>query len=241
MSKPKLLDLFCGAGGAAAGYAAAGFEVVGVDIVAQRHYPCTFIQADALTFLQEADLSVYDAAHASPVCKAYTECNLSPRQKHPRQIDAVRDLLQRTGKPWVIENVYGARSAMQASLLLCGSMFNLPVQRHRLFESNVFLFAPAACDHRNTTIAVYGHSVWDSSKPGTRRRDGRGRPDSVPLEVGRAAMGIEWMSRNELAQAIPPAYTRWIGLQLMRALPPDGVISLEETQSGSPAGSMGWG
>lgn len=216
--KPKVLDLFCSAGGAGYGYHLAGFDVVGVDIVEQKNYPFPFVKADALEYLKTVDLAQFSVIHSSPVCKAYTNCNLSPREKHPMQIANVRRALEVTGKPYIIENVLGAKHHMKASLLLCGSMFGLPVQRHRLFEiggTDLFIYPPSSCDHRKATIAVYGHSVWDSSIEGTRRKDGRRRPDSVPVEVGREALGIDWMSQKELAQAVPPAYTRHIGLQLL--------------------------
>lgn len=214
MAKPRLLDLFCGAGGAAKGYADAGFDVTGVDIVAQPHYPYRFIQADALTF----PLDGYDAIHASPECKAYTNCNLAPKAKYLKLIKAIRERLQPTGKPFVIENVMGARKDLHASLMLCGSMFNLPVERHRLFETNTFMYPPCPCNHENTHIGIYGHSIWDFSLPGTPRKDGRPRPDSVSADIGRLAMGIEWMNKNELAEAIPPAYTRWIAPFLLSAI-----------------------
>jgi DNA (cytosine-5)-methyltransferase 1 len=221
--KPRLLDLFCGAGGCSMGYHLAGFEVVGVDLEPQPHYPLTFIQADALTF----PLDGFDVIHASPVCKSYTNCNrpnvqsLISRDADTRLIAAVRARLQASGKPYIIENVLGAKHDMQASLLLCGSMFGLPLQRHRLFEignTDLYLYPPAPCDHRNATIAIYGHSAWDSSLVGTPRKDGRKRPDSVPVEVAHRAMGITWMNKSELAQAIPPAYTRYIGEHLLSYL-----------------------
>jgi len=217
MNKPRLLDLFCGAGGCSVGYARAGFEVVGVDIVPQKNYPYEFHQANALTF----PLDGFDAYHASPECKAYTNCNLAPKEKYLQLIGAIRERLQAIGKPYMIENVIGAKRHLHGSLMLCGSMFGLPMQRHRIFESNMFLYPPRPCDHRGATIAVYGHSVWDSSLPGTPRKDGRPRPDSVPVEVGHAAMGIHWMNKEELAEAIPPAYTYWIGSLLLEYMKGD--------------------
>ncbi len=213
----KLLDLFCKAGGCSWGYHLAGFEVVGVDLEPQKKYPFEFHQADALTF----PLDGFDVIHASPVCKSYTYCNLAPKGKYPRLIAAVRERLLHSGKPFIIENVIGAKRDMKASLLLCGSMFGLQVQRHRLFEiggTDLFIYPPGPCRHENATIGVYGRSVWDSSLPGTRRKDGRARPDSVSVEVGRAAMGIGWMSQEDLAQAIPPAYTEFVGKQMLATL-----------------------
>lgn len=227
MNKPLLLDLFCCAGGAACGYHNAGFAVIGVDIKPQAHYPYEHYQDDALNVLDTLlrgeswhgfHLENFAGIHASPECKAYTNCNLSPKHLYRRLIDAVRTRLQATGKPYVIENVYGAKKDLHASLMLCGSMFGLPMQRHRLFESNVWFYPPSCCDHRNTTIGVYGHSVWDSSLEGTPRKDGKRRPDSVSIEVGRRAMGIDWMNIEELAEALPPAYTQWIGTQLLAVM-----------------------
>lgn len=224
----RLLDLFCCAGGAAMGYHQAGFEVVGVDIKRQPHYPFEFYQDDALmvldTLLSKSswhgyDLDSFDAIHASPECKGYTNCNLSPKDRYEQLIAPVRERLEQMDKPWIIENVLGAKRHMQASILLCGSMFGLCTRRHRLFESNIPmpLLLPA-CNHKDAKIAVYGHSVWDSSQTGTPRKDGRKRPDSVPLSVGRTAMGIDWMGIDELAEALPPAYTKFLGEQIMAYL-----------------------
>lgn len=214
MKKYKLLDLFCGGGGCSVGYTQAGFEVVGVDIKPMKNYPYEFYQSDALTF----PLDGFDAYHASPGCEAYTNCNLSPKERHQKLIGAIRERLQSTGKPYVIENVMGAKRDMQANLVLCASMFDLPMERHRLFESNIFLYPPRTCQHEIATIGVYGHSIWDFSKEGTPRKDGRKRPDSVSADIGRLAMGIDWMNKTELAKAIPPAYTHWIGDLLMQYL-----------------------
>lgn len=220
--------MFCCAGGAAYGYHLAGFEVVGCDIAPQPHYPFKMFVDDALNCIRTLlkgetwngyKLSDFTMIHASPECKGYTNSNLSPKELYQKLIAPVRELLIKTGLPWVIENVLGAKHHMSASVLLCGSMFGLRMQRHRLFEisfaSEVWLCPPRTCDHRNATINVYGHSVWDSSLEGTRRKDGRRRPDSVAAEIGRNAMGINWMNKEELAEALPPVYTEWIGQQLL--------------------------
>ena len=221
MKKLRLLDLFCKASGSGYGYHLAGFEVVGVDLEPQPHYPFEFHQADALTF----PLDGFDIYHASPVCKGYTDCNrpnqqsLLSKEDYPRLIKDVRSRRVASGRPYIIENVMGAKRDLRATLLLCGSMFGLPIQRHRIFEignTDLFICPPMPCNHKNATISVVGHSVWDSSLEGTRRKDGRRRPDSVPVEVGHRAMEITWMNKEELAQAIPPAYTHYIGLQLQQ-------------------------
>lgn len=214
MKKPRLLDLFCGAGIGADGYAEC-FDITGVDREPQPNYPYRFFQADALTF----PLDGYDAYHASPLCQGYTELNTLSKEKYPRLIPVMRKLLQATGKPFVIENVEGAKQSMPGHLLLCGSMFGLRVQRHRLFESNLLLFAPGPCQHGNGCISVHGHSIWDSSQRGTIRKDGRRRPATVSFEEGLRAMGVtREVTRDELVQGIPASYTKWIGQFLMDAV-----------------------
>lgn len=197
MSRPRLLDLFCKAGGAGAGYALAGFEVVGVDIEPQPHYPFTFIQADALTF----PLDGYEVAHASVPCQAYSCTRSLWKKDYPNLIPTMRERFASFRGIWMIENVVGA--PLPGALQLCGSMFGLRVKRHRLFESNLLLFAPGVCRHRGTVrdgsyVTVAGHDFH--------------------AEEGRQAMGIDWMTRDELAQAIPPAYTEWLGKQVKAVL-----------------------
>ncbi len=214
MKKYRMLDLFAGSGGSAQGYAQAGFEVVGVDLAPMPRYPYEFHVADALTF----PLAGFDCYHASPVCQGYTELNSTGKEHHAKLIPAIRERLQATGKPFIIENVDGARSELPGSITLCGSMFGLGVQRHRLFESNVLLFAPGHCRHGKGCISVHGHSIWDSSLRGTTRKDGRVRPGIVSFEAGCEAMQINWMTQEELTQAIPPAYTYELGRQLLAYL-----------------------
>jgi DNA (cytosine-5)-methyltransferase 1 len=191
------LDLFCGAGGAAMGYHRAGFDVVGVDIKARPSYPFQMVRADALQALETWDLSQFTAIHASPPCLAYSVCTaVHARSRHPDLLPQTREALKLTGLPWVIENVPGA--PMRADYRLCGCMFGLPrLKRDRWFETSWhgFDFRPPCGRHRNTVIVTDG---------------GRG----VTLAEQRAAMGIDWMTRSELALAVPPAYTEYIGLQL---------------------------
>ena len=209
--KPRLLDLFSGAGGAARGYQQAGFYVVGVDIVPQPHY-CgdEFHQADALEF----PLDGFDVIHASPPCQAYTGLRARHKSNYPDLIAGTREKLQATGKPWVIENVPGA--PLIDPIRLCGSSFGLRVRKHRLFESCLDLQSKP-CDH-----------AWqDADKCFTVRDHGKFRKTGVCYVFGngtgksrdwRKAMGIGWMTWAELSQAIPPAYTEWVGLQLLRRL-----------------------
>jgi DNA (cytosine-5)-methyltransferase 1 len=219
----KVLDLFCGAGGCSYGYHLAGFEVVGVDIADQPSYPFEFVKADAIKYLDTADLSQFDAIHASPPCQAFTAMlnwDESKKSNHPDLVDEVRKRLLATGKPYVIENVPGA--PLNISIILCGSMFpELRVIRHRIFESNIFLFQPGHPNCRKIKVA----------KASKIPKDGEfwspvgcfGQKDDA-----QRAMGITWMkttgSRDrEIAQAIPPAYTRFIGEQLINA-----IVGMEE-------------
>lgn len=220
MGRPRLLDLFCCAGGAGVGYHRAGFDVVGVDVRRQPRYPFTFVQGDALDLTADF-LAGFDAIHASPPCQGYSEMRHAPGAKGaPLLIDAVRDMLVATGKPYIIENVEAAKWAMRDPITLCGTMFGLRAEgcelhRHRLFESNVRIMAPAACAHSGgPVVGVYGgHARVRSAKHG-----GRGTRDVWPnghKPVAAEAMGMTWATLAEMSEAIPPAYTHALGLQLI--------------------------
>lgn len=200
--RPRLLDLFCGAGGASMGYARAGFEVVGVDISPQPHYPFEFHQADAMTY----SLDGFDAFHASPPCQAYSWGTRKGREdRWPRLIDDVRDRLDR--RVYVIENVTGARRELRGPILLCGQMFALGVVRHRLFEISD---PPALVPYhpRCQGLVRSGRAVTVAGHGGDNQKGKGGRAQK------QAAMGIDWMDDLELNEAIPPAYTQWIAGQL---------------------------
>jgi DNA (cytosine-5)-methyltransferase 1 len=227
MSKPRVLDLFCKAGGAAMGYHRAGWEVVGVDHEPQPNYPFEFHQDDAMEWLQGGRPFLvgdqgFDAIHASPPCQAYSALKtMTNARKHPDLIAPVRDFLDAAGLPYVIENVFGA--PLNAALMLCGSMFGLPgLRRHRYFEMNWSLgeLAPP-CHHVGMTVGVYGAKVRNiaaEKKHYAKDKATRGKPVGVvlPHRVGFEAMGIDWMTIGELSEAIPPAYTEWIGRQLLK-------------------------
>lgn len=217
--RPRLLDLFSGAGGSGMGYHRAGFDVVGVDIVQQDNYPFEFHQADALTFPLEG----FDAIHASPPCQGYSRLRHLPWLKgreYPMLIGETRDRLVVNGVPWVIENVI---DAPLEGFVMCGAALGLTLSRHRRFESSELMLVPQCPGHRTiepggaTLGKRYRHSagVTGVSKEISR--------DSIAghfagVDRARVAMDIDWMTRDELAQAIPPAYTRFIGEQLLESL-----------------------
>jgi DNA (cytosine-5)-methyltransferase 1 len=216
----RLLDLFCGAGGASRGYADAGFEVVGIDIQPQPNYPFEFIHDDAVGFLMEYRGEGFDIIHASPPCQAHS--TVSGRAKKngktfPNLIPLTRTWLEATERPYVIENVVGA--PLINPIRLCGSSFGLDIRRHRLFESNIPLMA-LPCDHSwqtprfqsldakmakrgqlATVVGVHGNCNYAGEFP-----------------IRCQAMGINWMTNAELVESIPPAYTRFIGEQLIDQL-----------------------
>ena len=254
MMANRLLDLFCGAGGAAMGYHRAGFEeIVGVDIAPQKNYPFEFVQADAVEYVAEHGHK-FDAIHASPPCQAYSIMRNLPWLKdkeYPMLIDPVRELLNGVGKPWVIENVMGAH--LPAGWL-CGTMFGLPFYRHRAFESNWFWLQPGHPKHR---VVIGSESVgrprrgetfifpqasnrnkrphigatftfdnpvnsgWrlyhDGVKGNGAQKSGVADGHAKGWEIAAEGMGIDWMKREELTQAIPPAYTEFIGKGLREA------------------------
>ncbi len=198
----KILDLFCGAGGASMGLHQAfpDAEIVGVDLSNQPNYPFEFIEADALTH----PLAGYDLYWASPPCQAYSECTpITTKGKHLKLIPQVRQRLKQTNKPYIIENVEGARGDLLNPLMLCGTMFGLMVWRHRYFETSPELFwSPYNCNHK-------GHPV--TINPASNARKNQGKRD---FEKEKRAMVIDWMNKKEISQAIPPAYAKWIGEQL---------------------------
>lgn len=216
--KPRLLDLFCCAGGAGKGYADAGFEVVGVDINPQPRYPFAFIQADVMT-LDRRFLRFFDAIHASPPCQHYTPLGaLHPDKTYPDLVDATRAKLEDSGLPWVMENVMSAPLVKERSIVLCGSMFGLRTYRHRRFENNVGLVAPEHPKHTVLTATKQRKQRWAEGWNVSITGD-------VGVYVGPEAMGIDWMNGQELCEAIPPAYTRFIGEQLLAHIQNERLVA----------------
>lgn len=226
--RPRLLDLFCGEGGAGHGYALAGFDVTGVDhrIAVGRRYPYRFVLGDALAYA-DRHAGEFDAVHASPPCQVHSTAptrNQGPRYAADALFDVVRHLdlvgdtrviLTAAGRPYVIENV--PRAPLAEPITLCGTMFGLgavcadgwrSLRRHRIFECQGFdPVPPRPCDHSGPVVSVYGHGGGATPRGYAAYRD-----EAV------AALGVPWMTRVGAAQAIPPAYTEWLGTQLLEAL-----------------------
>lgn len=228
-SRPRLLDLFCGAGGASMGYHRAGFDVVGVDISRQPNYPFPFEQADAIAFLElivAGEIGDWEVIHASPPCQRWSTKTKHP-YAHPDLITPLRPLLEASGRPYVIENVLAA--PLRRDIVLCGSSFALGVRRHRVFESNVSLMA-APCAHwqGSKRYDIYDHGRWYRSPSVHVFGEGGGKS----REHWQEAMGIDWTNdTDELREAIPPAYTELIGQQLLQHIhanvyEPDEVTGL---------------
>jgi DNA (cytosine-5)-methyltransferase 1 len=222
-SRPLLLDLFCGAGGCAVGYHRAGFDVVGVDLNPQPNYPFEFHRADAFEFLAAHGWR-FAAAHASPPCQRYSQalmCRPSEADGHPDLVGPTRDALLSTRKPFVIENVPG--SPLANPTRLCGLMFNLRVFRHRLFEASFPIPQPRHGEHLGIRIGEGGFvCVAGCGGAGTNaamRSRMRANGMSNNVATWSRAMKIpHQMTRKELAQAIPPAYTEYVGRHLMEHL-----------------------
>jgi len=225
-NRPLLLDLYCGAGGASRGYQNAGFRVIGNDIKEQPHYiGDDFIMMDALQLMarlldgrsitghggQSYKLDDFRIIAASPPCQRYSwETPEDYKSSHPDLIGPTREALIATGRPYIIENVAGARGKLIFPAMLCGSMFGLGVWRHRYFEvfdgaKHLLLLTPP-CNHSNVPILVTG----------TPRRKGYPRQDPSKCQKEHA-IGIDWMITTELDQAIPPAYTEWLGRRILEA------------------------
>lgn len=216
MNRPRLLDLFCGAGGCARGYVLAGFDVTGVDCREQPNYPASggsFVRADALEYLALHGRE-YDVIHASPPCQRYTRAAKihDSAGRHPDLVAPARELLDNLGKPWVMENVIG--SPLRAGVVLCGLSFGLEVIRHRVFESSLLLLAPHHNPHPKH-LSTNASKAYSTGSGGLVCVAGH----NFVREAGAAAMGIDWnMTRAELANAIPPAYTAYLGRQLIAAI-----------------------
>lgn len=246
VTKPTLLDLCCGGGGAAAGYAQAGFRVTGVDRVSRPSYPFEFVQADALDFAR-AHGRDFDVVHASPPCQAHISITAGNRRRvgwtddHVDLITPLRAELTRVGRPFLLEN--GPSRAIRSDVVLCGLAFGLPVFRHRAFElsdalrpgGRAALVAPPHVSHRGHLTLGWRHGCLRTPLDAPRRcplhdrhcvgtvfgvyGSGGGKPS---LDEARRALDVAWLDRlDELNEAVPPAYTRFLGRQLLSFLRPE--------------------
>lgn len=223
--KLKLLDLYACAGGAGEGYRQAGFDVTGVDRRRHKRNPGPVIEADALGLTVEF-IRQFDAAHASPPCQGLTELN-NNKARHVNLIPQTRALLDAAGIPYVIENVRAARPHLINPVSLTGTMFDchlvtsagqrFDLSRERLFETNWPLTAPHDPGPRFPIANVFGGHLRARSGP-YRTGNGTGRTVDFPGEdrpaLARQLMGMPWASMGEMSEAVPPAYTAWIGSQL---------------------------
>lgn len=210
--RPLLLDLFCCEGGAATGYVHAGFDVIGVDRAAQPLYPFEFHQGDWLEQAERLmETMAFAAIHASPPCQSYTTMSNRFGSEEEELLGPVRDWLRAIGLPYVIENVTGARKAMESPILIHGGQLGMTVYRPRLFESNIVLTPPPKAPSPPNPVAVYGQKddrrrLW-TRKDGTELR-------AASLAEARVAMEMPWASWNGVREAIPPKYAEFIGKQL---------------------------
>lgn len=243
-NRPKVLDLYCCAGGAGMGYHRAGFDVYGVDLDPQPNYPFAFRQDSALTVLEdllageklafvhpdgtveELGLTDFALVHASPPCQAFSATKALHTNTHPDLIVPTRVLLRATGLPFIMENVVGA--PLEDPLLLCGTEFRLRARdvdgvelklvRHRLFETNLPLKRRGKCDHDRSvlTASVYGAGGgWTPEHRDSAKRRGGYVPHT---DVCRQLLGVDWTSKHELSQVVPPAFTEHLGAQVLEHL-----------------------
>jgi DNA (cytosine-5)-methyltransferase 1 len=224
MSKPLLLDAFCKAGGSSMGYYRAGFEVVGVDIEPQKSYPFEFHQSDAIEFVLKYGKK-FDVIAASPPCQVYSVTSPLSSGNHPDLVDSTRNAMIKSGKSYIIENVPGA--PLINPIMLCGTMFGLKVIRHRLFEcSPVVWWPPSQCMHIGRSSSCIKTDVktkeFDTKRPLPGFKHGYKYITVVGNDYifndGKIAMDIDWMTQKELSQAIPPAYTEWLGKEMRKLL-----------------------
>ena len=208
------------------GYSRAGFtEIVGVDNRPQKNYPFTFVLGDALEYT-EVHGREFDVIHASPPCQGYSALRRLPwlaGRTWPLLIEPLREMLRELCVPWVMENV---ERAPLDGLTLCGRMFGLPVYRHRRFESSVLMLAPHHEKHE--VVIGHGRRVNDRRKGSLNAGSAKGAWGNQAIVTvaggqfkksdGERALGIDWMLKAEIAQAIPPAYTEWVGRRLMEAI-----------------------
>lgn len=207
----RILDAFCCAGGSGYGYHLAGFDVVGVDIESQPNYPFEFVQGDAIAMIRDHGAN-FDAIHASPPCQAWSPLNAYNKKIYPELIGPTRDAILSTGRPYIIENVPTAAHELIDPILLCGPMFNLKVYRHRLFETSFQIEPPEHPEHKE----LCQRNGYEPTVDRPFMTISGGKHSRAWQRAARDAMETPWMETiREVCEAIPPAYTRWIGQQFL--------------------------
>lgn len=227
MGKPLLLDLFCCEGGASAGYVRAGFDVLGIDITPQPRYPYRFLQADALGLLSwlidSHAIRQFAAIHASPPCQRYSTLKSMTTHQYADLLAPTRELLMTSGLPWILENV--ATAPMHQGIEICGTALGLNVRRHRRFDSSHLLYGPGMCRHNPDNVNVYGHGAWNyrprSDDPRIKHWTRKTQQCPLPVAAAKEAFEASWMTQHGLAECIPPAYTEFLGRQLLTVIPPN--------------------
>jgi DNA (cytosine-5)-methyltransferase 1 len=221
MRRLRLLDAFCHKGGASMGYHLAGFDVVGIDIDDMNDaYPFEFVQGDAVRFIEEHGAE-FDAIAASPPCQAYTPLNAYNHKTYPDLIAPTREALLVTGRPYVIENVEAAAPELKDPIMLCGPMFGLRMYRHRLFETNWPLTAPAHRAH----VELCSRNGYLPTEERPFMSIHGGKHSKAWQRAAAEEMGMPWLAVKDggdtkaavraVCEAIPPAYTEYIGTYLM--------------------------
>ncbi|MFF2399113.1 DNA cytosine methyltransferase [Streptomyces goshikiensis] len=208
---PRVLDLFCCQGGASMGYRLAGFDVVGVDLAPQPRYPFRFVQADAISFVREHGAD-FDFIHASPPCQRYSLAQRIQNREHPDLIGPIREVLEATGRPWVIENVEEAAAELHSPVTLCAATFGMRTYRHRLFETGGgFTLAPPLHQPHTAPLTKMG-------RPRAQGHFAHYVGNFSGVQDARSDMQVPWMNRDGIRECIPPAYTKYIGSALYASL-----------------------
>ncbi|MET9483514.1 SAM-dependent methyltransferase [Streptomyces sp. NPDC006638] len=211
---PRVLDAFCCSGGMAMGFHLAGFDVVGVDIEPQPDYPFTFVQGDAIDYIREHGAE-FDLVHGSPPCQAWTPLNAYNHKTYPELIAPARDAMRTTGRPYVIENVEAARSELRNPIMLCGPMFGLNLYRHRLFETSGFTPTPPPHTRHQALCSRNGY-LPTNDRPFMTITGGR--HSRAWQHAAAETMGTPWITTiRGVCEAIPPAYSEWIGHAFLTA------------------------
>lgn len=235
-NRPLLLDLFCGAGGASVGYYRAGFDVIGIDLHPMPSYPYDFIQANALEFLDDliksGPVDAVTAFHASPPCQLFTPLAALPNASNNAEnlIEPTRKRLRKLGKPYVLENV--VQAPLISPVMLCGQSFGLKLYRHRNFETDWLL--PAMPHEKHRELCMKAGYLPTAERPYMSIHGRNGYNSKAWVSKAAEYMGMPWASDdlNGVCEAIPPAYTEYIGKHLMTAMKSEAGLTCPAHRKG---------